>query len=188
MPSPSPLSPQIKFQNAAKEDMRMDNRDEREEHRALAKEYEPLTTWWKEQLREVDSMVSEVKITTRLTTTPCIVVSGTFGWSAHMEKIMMAQALGDPSRQRAMRSQKILEVNPRHPMVSFIKDRFEEDGEDEDTKLLAQIMYDTALLGEWSSLDTACAPKMSARHSFLFPRQRLPHRPGSRLQPFVLSS
>ena len=86
--------------------------------------------------------------TARLTTTPCIVVSAKFGWSAHMEKIMMAQALGDPERQQYMRSQKILEINPLHPMVSYIKGRFDQDREDADAKLLAQLMYDTALLGE----------------------------------------
>jgi len=137
---------EFKFQNAAKEDMRMDDKEEKEEHKRLEKEYKDLSEWWREQIKSVDRLAQEVRVTTRLTTTPCIVVSAKFGWSAHMEKIMMAQALGDPERQQYMRSQKILEINPLHPMVSYIKGRFDQDREDADAKLLAQLMYDTALL------------------------------------------
>lgn len=126
----------------------MDDKEEKEEHKRLEKEYKDLSEWWREQIKSVDRLAQEVRVTTRLTTTPCIVVSAKFGWSAHMEKIMMAQALGDPERQQYMRSQKILEINPLHPMVSYIKGRFDQDREDADAKLLAQLMYDTALLGE----------------------------------------
>jgi len=137
---------EVKFQNAAKEDMRMDDRDERDEYRKVSKDFKELTQWWKTEVAKKDSLMDDVKITTRLTKTPCIIVSATFGWSAHMEKIMMAQALGDPSKQQYMRSRKILEINPKHPMIQYIREQWEEDKENPDVALMAYIMYNTALL------------------------------------------
>ncbi len=38
--------------------------------------------------------VTSVKVSTRLATTPCVVVAGKFGQSANMERIMRAQVRG----------------------------------------------------------------------------------------------
>ncbi len=57
----------------------------------LKSEFKDLTVWWKKVLGDE---VASVRVTNRLTTTPCVVVAGKFGQSANMERIMRAQVRG----------------------------------------------------------------------------------------------
>ena len=65
----------IKFQNAAKEDLRLgDEEDAKKLEKKLKKQFKPLTKWWKKQLAG-DGELEAVKVSSRLTGTPCIVVT-----------------------------------------------------------------------------------------------------------------
>ncbi len=57
----------------------------------------------------------------------------------------MSQALGDAERQSYMKGKRILEINPRHPLIQQVKDKFEADPEN-GPNALAKILYETALL------------------------------------------
>ena len=57
--------------------------------RWLQEEFRGVVTWWKAAL--ADPEVENVKISTRLASTPCVVVTSKYGWSANMERIMRAQ-------------------------------------------------------------------------------------------------
>uniref|UniRef100_A0A7S1WYH7 Histidine kinase/HSP90-like ATPase domain-containing protein n=1 Tax=Tetraselmis chuii TaxID=63592 RepID=A0A7S1WYH7_9CHLO len=135
----------LKFQNASKENLKMSDKDskERKREKALKEEYKPLTKWWKDIL---GSDVDAVKVSNRLTSTPCVVVTGQYGWSANMERIVMSQALGDAEKQAYMKGRRSLEINPNHPMISTLKVRMEEDPDAMNTKDMASLMYETALL------------------------------------------
>ncbi len=54
----------------------------------LKSEFKDLVSWWKKVLGEE---VQSVKVSNRLTTTPCVVVAGKYGQSANMERIIRAQ-------------------------------------------------------------------------------------------------
>ena len=56
------------------------------------------------------------------------------------------QALGDAERQSYMKGKRILEINPRHPLIQQVKDKFEADPENAANGALAKILYETALL------------------------------------------
>ena len=58
----------------------------------------------------------------------------------------VVQALGDDERQSFMKGKRILEINPRHPLIRQVKDKFEADPENNATSGLAKILYETALL------------------------------------------
>ena len=55
---------------------------------ALQEEFKDVVAWWKEVL---GSAVTAVKVSARLASSPAIVVTSKYGWSANMERIMKAQ-------------------------------------------------------------------------------------------------
>jgi heat shock protein beta len=46
-----------------------------------------------------------------------------------MEKIMQAQTLSDASKQAYMRGKRVLEINPKHPIVKELRDKVAQDSE-----------------------------------------------------------
>eukprot|EP00958_Prasinococcus_capsulatus_P029189 scaffold7377_cov389-Prasinococcus_capsulatus_cf.AAC.37 len=135
-----------KFQNASKEDMKIGEKDDaaKEQEKKVKEKFKELTKWWKEQLDS--SEVESVKVSTRLTTTPCAVVTSKYGWSANMERIMKAQALSDDNRGGYMKSKKTLEINPKHPMIKELRDKVAETPDDETLADTAKVLYEVSLL------------------------------------------
>ncbi|VAI81317.1 unnamed protein product [Triticum turgidum subsp. durum] len=90
--------------------------------------------------------IDSVKISNRLHNTPCVVVTSKYGWSSNMEKIMQAQTLSDASKQAYMRGKRVLEINPRHPIIKELRDKVAQDSDSEGLKQTARLVYQTALM------------------------------------------
>ncbi|XP_004238368.1 endoplasmin homolog [Solanum lycopersicum] len=146
-----------KFQNVSKEGLKLKDSKTKE----LKESFKGLTKWWKNTL--ASDNVEDVKISSRLADTPCVVVTSKYGWSAYMEKIMHSQTLSDASKQAYMRGKRVLEINPRHPIIKALRERVVTDPEDESVKLTAKLIYQTALMESGFDLSD---PKDFASHIY----------------------
>ena len=113
-----------KFQNVSKEGLKLGKDSKLKE---IKESFKELTNWWKGLLASEN--VDSVKISNRLADTPGVVVTSKYGWSANMERIMQSQTLSDASKQSYMRGKRVLEINPRHPIVKELRDRVAQDSE-----------------------------------------------------------
>ena len=141
------------IKDISKEDLDLGDEDDEEQKKKneqIADEFKTVTEWLK---KELVGEVEKVEVSSRLTETPCILVTSKFGWSANMERIMKAQAMGDARAQDYMKGKKTLEINPFSPVIKQLKMRVESAPDAEETKEMCKLLFDTALLTSGFSID-----------------------------------
>eukprot|EP01084_Bolivina_argentea_P079538 144270_1 len=144
-----------KFCCLSKEGLKFEETDDEKKKREEEKaSYEPLCKQIKDILGD---KIEKVLLSDRIVASPCILVTGEYGWSANMERIMKAQALRDSSTASYMMSKRTMEINPTHPIVKALKGKADEDKSDKTVKDLVYLLYDTSLLVSGFSLDDPTA-------------------------------
>merc|ERR1712080_375492 len=129
---------------ATKEGLKFEEDDEEKKaFEEAKKKTEGLCKLFKEVL---DDKVEKVVISNRLADSPCCLVTGEYGWSANMERIMKAQALRDSTQSAYMASKKTMEVNPTNSIIVALREKADADQSDKTVKDLIWLLYDTSLL------------------------------------------
>lgn len=131
-----------KFVDISKEDLDLGGDDEVED-REKEKEYQLLCDWMKQTLGD---KVAKVQVSKRISSSPCVLVSGKFGWSANMERIMKAQTLGDESTMDFMRGRRVLEINPDHPIIKDLNAVCKDTPRSPKAQNIVNVLHETALL------------------------------------------
>jgi molecular chaperone HtpG len=140
-----------KLLSATKEGLQLEeNDDEKKAFEEAKAKTEGLCKLMKEVL---DDKVEKVVVSNRLADSPCCLVTGEYGWSANMERIMKAQALRDSSQSAYMSSKKTMEINPTNSIVTALREKADADQSDKTVKDLIWLLYDTSLLTSGFSLD-----------------------------------
>merc|ERR1712100_789709 len=140
-----------KLLSATKEGLQL--AEDEEEKKAFEEAKEKAESLCKLMKEVLDDKVEKVVVSNRLADSPCCLVTGEYGWSANMERIMKAQALRDATQSAYMMSKKTMEVNPTNSIVVALREKADADQSDKTVKDLIWLLYDTSLLTSGFSLD-----------------------------------
>jgi len=140
-----------KFKNISKEGLTTANtEEEKKKAEELKAQTENLCKIIKDTLGE---SVEKVVTSQRIVDSPCVIVTGEYGWTAYMERIMKAQALRNNSMGSFMVSKKTLELNPEHPIIDSLRKKADKDPNDKTVKDLIWLLFETSMLTSGFVLD-----------------------------------
>ncbi|MFV2114781.1 molecular chaperone HtpG [Micromonospora sp. LOL_025] len=135
------------LRSIAKGQVDLDTEEEKKEAEAereqQRKDFADLLTWMGTTLAD---SVKEVRLSSRLTTSPACVVGDAHDITPTLEKMYRAMGHEVPAVKR------ILELNPGHPLVTGLRKAHEQGGTEESLKETAELLYGLALLAEGGEL------------------------------------
>ncbi len=123
---------------------------DQEERETVRKQLEEKAEGFKSLLDKIkdhlDEYVKEVRLSSRLTTSPACLVGGEYDMSPQLERLLRH------SRQEVPKTKRILELNPDHEVMTKLTTRFEAGADDPAIGDAADLLFGYALLAEGSDL------------------------------------
>jgi molecular chaperone HtpG len=96
--------------------------------------------------KKLDAHIKQVRLSSRLTTSPVCLVGNEIDYSPQLERLLMKGKGGGPKQRRMM------ELNPKHEIFVKMRNRFENNKEDSALGDYAELLLGYALLSEGSEL------------------------------------
>ncbi|BBU20344.1 molecular chaperone HtpG [Mycobacterium xenopi] len=130
-----------RLQSVAKGEVDLASEDEKSqaEREEQQKEFADLLSWLKETLSD---HVSEVRLSGRLTESPACLVTPALGITPALARMYRASGQAIPATKR------ILELNPKHPLVVSLQQARKDRADDPGLVETAELLYGAALLAE----------------------------------------
>jgi len=130
--------------SALQADLKLQSTDEqKKEHEQSAEGLKGLTAKMKDVLQD---SVREVRVSDRLTDSPVCLVVPEGGSPAYLERLLQQRGKGTP------RVKRILEINPKHPVIEHLKSVHEKDPAQAQVSEWIELLHDQALLTEGSTI------------------------------------
>lgn len=136
-----------KFQAIDAEDLELEDDDVKIEGAEATEDKERTIELVSFLKRELEDRVADVRESSRLTDSPCVLVTPKGGISQNLERLMRM------NDQAFSPTKRILEINPRHTAVVNMGELLKKDRDSAQMKEWAQFLIDYVLLGEGSIED-----------------------------------
>lgn len=125
-------------------DLSAEGEESQAEREEQQKEFADLLGWLKDTLSD---HVKEVRLSNRLTDSPACLITDAFGITPALARLYRASGQDIPVGKR------ILELNPKHPLVTGLRQAHQDRADDPSVAETAELLYGTALLAEGGALD-----------------------------------
>merc|ERR1712222_291420 len=140
-----------KLVNVSKEGLKL---EEKVEKIAIFEEMKTKYVSFCSRIKQIiGDKIEKVEITQRLIFSPCVIVTGEYGWSANMERIMKAQVLRDRSMGNYITSRKFFEINPENTIIDSIKCKLKRFDDDITSKEMLRIVFEISLISSGFSIE-----------------------------------
>jgi len=96
--------------------------------------------------KKLDQYIKQIRLSTRLVASPACLVTEEHEYSPHLERLLQ-KGKGAGAKQR-----RIMELNPEHPLIGRLYERFKTNPEDSAVSDSMEILFDLALLSEGSEV------------------------------------
>ncbi|MGD9708182.1 MAG: molecular chaperone HtpG, partial [Candidatus Delongbacteria bacterium] len=116
-----------------------DAEENKKEVEKETKKFKSLFEVMKDHLKDD---IKEVRVSTRLTSSAVCLVSDEHGMTPQMEKMFKQM------NQEVPKNQRILEINPKHPLFDSLNAIYEANKDDARLKDYSELLYDQALIAE----------------------------------------
>jgi molecular chaperone HtpG len=109
------------FKSATKGDIELDEKSKKASEKVISKAAKEHKDILEAIQKELDANIKEVRFTNRLTDSACCLVGEENAMSAHMERLFKSMNQEVPENKR------ILELNPKHPLIAGLQKLFDAD-------------------------------------------------------------
>jgi molecular chaperone HtpG len=136
-----------RFKDVGKGAVELGSQEEREKAKEeLKAKEEKYATLLELMQKKLDTWVKQVRLSNRLTTSPVCLVGADHDYTPQMERLLLSGKGGGPAQRR------IMELNPEHPILVKLHERFETDQEDPVIADYSELLLGYGLLAEGAEL------------------------------------
>jgi molecular chaperone HtpG len=96
--------------------------------------------------KKLDEYVKQIRVSSRLVDSPACLVTEEHEYSPHLERLLQKGKGGGPKQRR------IMELNPDHPIVRKLHDRFKANSDDATLGDAIELLFELALVAEGSEI------------------------------------